>query len=129
MKPPILKYLRCFPMRIFLIVFLFPASVFSQKKYTVQYISAIKDTSSQIPQFNFKTIFENKESAELYINKLPETLLNKGFATASVDSVFYDSTNAKVKLYIGEKFKWAQISIESIDQNVWDNSGWNEKQF
>ena len=108
---------------------LFSANVFSQKKYTVLYILASKDTSSQIQQFNFKTNFQNKESAEIYINKLPETLLNKGLAAASVDSVFYDSTNAKVKLYLGEKYKWAQISTDSIEQNVLDNTGWNEKQF
>jgi hemolysin activation/secretion protein len=129
MKPPILKYPHCFLTHFFLLMFLFPATVFSQKKYSVQYISAGKDTSSQIQQFNFKTIFETRESAESYINKLPQMLLNKGFPTASVDSVFYDSANAKVKLYLGEKYKWAQISTDSIEQNVLDNTGWNEKQF
>jgi hypothetical protein len=36
---------------------LFSANVFSQKKYTVLYILASKDTSSQIQQFNFKTCY------------------------------------------------------------------------
>jgi outer membrane protein assembly factor BamA len=129
MKPSILKYLRPFATRIFLVIFLFPAIVFSQKKYTVKYTSASKDTSSQIQQFNFKTIFETKESAESYISKLPEMLLNKGFPTASVDSVFYDSTYAVAKIYIGEKYKWAQISADSLDPYVLQQTGWNEKQF
>jgi len=129
MKPPILKYPHCFLMHFFLLMFLFPATVFSQKKYSVQYVLAGKDTSSQVQQFDFKTIFETRESAEIYISKLPEILLNKGFPTASVDSVFYDSTHATVKLYIGTKYKWAQISTDSIDRYVLDNSGWSEKQF
>lgn len=129
MKPPLLKYLRRFVICVFLIMFLFPATVFSQKNYTVQYISAAKDTSSEIQQFNFKTIFDTRASAEIYINKLPEMLLNRGFPTASVDSVFYDSTGAKVKLYIGEKYQWAQISTDSIEPYILENTGWNEKLF
>lgn len=129
MKSQILKYLRRFLMVFFLMIFLFPVTVFSQKKYTVQYISAGKDSLSQIERFNFKTIFETKESAENYIHKLPETLFNKGFPTSSVDSVFYDSTSARVKLYIGQKYKWVQISTDSVEPFVLENTGWNEKQF
>ena len=129
MKYPILIYLRRFLTPAFFTMFLFPSVVFSQKKYTVEYISTGKDSSSQIQQFNFKTIFETGELAKSYINKLPEMLLNKGFPTASVDSVFYDSTKAKVKLYIGEKYQWAQISTDSVEPYILENTGWNEKQF
>ncbi len=129
MNTRILKYLRRFVMPVFLIIFLFAATVFSQKKYAVQYISVGKDTSSSIQQFNFKTIFDTRESAEIYISKLPELLVNRGFATASVDSVFYDSTSATVKLYLGEKYQWAQISTDSVEPHILENTGWNEKQF
>ena len=129
MKYPILIYLRRFLTPAFFTMFLFPTVVFSQQKYTVEYISTGKDSSSQIQQFNFKTIFETRELAKSYINKLPQMLLNKGFPTASVDSVFYDSTKAKVKLYIGEKYQWAQISTDSVEPYILENTGWNEKQF
>jgi len=55
MKYPILIYLRRFLTPAFFTMFLFPSVVFSQKKYTVEYISAGKDSSSQIQHFNFKT--------------------------------------------------------------------------
>jgi outer membrane protein assembly factor BamA len=129
MKFPILIYFHRFLTPVFLMIFLFPSIAFSQKKYTVQYITAGKDTSSQIQQFNFKTIFEKRESAESYINKLPQMLLGKGFPTASVDSVFYDSTDAKVKLYIGAKYKWGKISTDSIEPYILENTGWSQKQF
>ena len=129
MKYPILIYLRRFLTPAFFTMFLFPSVAFSQKTYTVQYIAAGKDTSSQIQQFNFKTIFDIRESAETYINKLPQMLLSRGFPTASVDSVLYDSTIAKVKLYIGAKYQWAQISTDSIEPYILENTGWSEKQF
>jgi outer membrane protein assembly factor BamA len=129
MKCPILIYFRRFLTPAFLMIFLFPFVAFSQKKYTVQYIAAGKDTSSQIQQFNFKTIFDRRESAETYINKLPQMLVSRGFPTASVDSVLYDSTIAKVKLYIGAKYQWAQISTDSIEPYILENTGWSEKQF
>ena len=129
MKCPILIYFRRFLTPAFLMIFLFPFVAFSQKTYTVQYIAAGKDTSSQIQQFNFKTIFDRRESAETYINKLPQMLLSRGFPTASVDSVLYDSTIAKVKLYIGAKYQWAQISTDSIEPYILENTGWSEKQF
>ncbi len=129
MKPPILKYPHRFLIRIFVIVFLFPASVFSQAKYHIQYTLSGKDTSNHFQQLDLKTIFETKNAAVDYINKLTVILSGKGFPTASVDSVTYDSAHANVKLYLGEKYKWLQISVDSIDENVLDNTGWNKKQF
>jgi outer membrane protein assembly factor BamA len=129
MKPAIPKYLRRIPMLIFLMIFLFSATVFSQKKYNVHYILSGKDSSYNIQQLDLKTVFEIRETAETFINKLSQTLFSKGFAAASIDSVFYDSTEAKAKIYLGQKYKWAKISVEGIDKNVLDNTGWNEKQF
>lgn len=124
-----IKYPDHILLLIFLMMGLFSTTVFCQKKYTVQYALPGKDTSYIIQPLDLKTIFESKDFAEVYINKLAEDLVNKGFPTASVDSVYYDSTTAHVKVYLGEKYKWAQISTDSMDQNVLDYIGWNEKQF
>ena len=129
MKPAIPKYLRRIPMLIFLMIFLFSATVFSQKKYSVRYILSGKDSSYNIQQLDLKTVFESKEDAETFINKLPQILFTKGFVAASVDSFFFDSAKAKVKIYLGRKYKWAKISVDSIEKTVLDDIGWNEKQF
>lgn len=113
----------------FLIICLSPANVFCQKKYEIRYFFSGKDTLYNIEQLGLKTIFENKDQAKIYINKLPVIILNKGFPASSLDSVFYDSAQARVKIYLGEKYKWIQISTDSIDPNVLDQIGWNEKQF
>ncbi|HZW64437.1 MAG TPA: hypothetical protein VFF23_02030 [Hanamia sp.] len=129
MKPATSKYLSRIVALVLLSFFIYPHSCFSQKKYTVIYSSSGKDTSVNFQQLKLETDFENKQAAQKYINELPVSLLNKGFPVASVDSVAYDSLQAKVTLYLGEKFKWAQISTDSVDEDVLEKTGWNSRQF
>ena len=112
-----------------LLLFLFVSNIFCQKKYTVQYLLTGKDTSYKIQKPELKTIFDDAEAASTYVNTLPGILLSKGFPAASVDSVKYDSTFAVAQLYLGEKFKWAEINTDSIDTKVLDATGWNPKQL
>lgn len=129
MKPVITKYMSPILSLILLMVFFFSNNVFAQEDYRVHYILSGKDTSYKIQQLDLKSIFESQVFAKIYIDKLPETLLSKGFPTASVDSVLYDSLFAQVKIYLGKKYQWLAISTDSIDQHVLDNTGWNDKQF
>jgi len=55
--------------------------------------------------------------------------MSKGFPAVSVDSVKYDSTHANVNLYLGEQYKWIEINTDSVDNNLLEATGWNEKQF
>ncbi len=112
-----------------LLIFLFNANVFCQKKYTLHYILSVKDTSYNLEQLGVKTSFDAKESATAYLNSLPAILLSKGFPAASVDSVSYDSTSAFVQLYLGEQYKWVQINADSVDKKLLDAIGWNANQF
>jgi outer membrane protein assembly factor BamA len=129
MKRPVKKYLSRIPMLIFFIIFLVTNSVFCQKKYSVEYFFTGKDTLYSPHQPDLKNSFDTKEDAQSYLNQLPQTLHLKGFAAASIDSVFFDSTNARVKIYLGQKFKWAKISVDSLDENLLENIGWNENEF
>jgi outer membrane protein assembly factor BamA len=129
MKPATTKYLSYIAALVLLFLFVNPHGSFCQKKYTVTYAASGKDTSVNFQQLKPETDFDNKQAAQKYINELPVSLLNKGFPVASVDLVTYDSSQAKVKLYLGEKFKWAQISTDSVDEEVLERTGWNSRQF
>jgi outer membrane protein assembly factor BamA len=129
MKPTVTKYVSKVVLLFFLIQFLFQQNVFCQKNFSVFYHFSDKDTSYNFQHLDLKTSFENKEIAEEYMNKLPQTLLAKGFAAASVDSVFYDSLKAFVTIYLGKKYKWSKIITDSIPKSVLDYMGWNEKEF
>lgn len=129
MKPRVIKYEKKIFILIFLSLILVTNTAFSQKKYVIQFVFSSKDTLYNIPQLGLKTQFDSKEDAQAYINTLSKFLVNKGFAAASIDSVFYDSTTAKTKIYLGQKFKWVKVFADSIDQKILEKIGWNEKQF
>ncbi len=114
---------------IFLMIFFFSNNTFSQKKYSVQYILSGKDTSNKLEQLGLKFSFDERQSAVTYLNTLPQTLLNKGFVAASVDSLTVDSTAARAVVYLGEQFKWVQINTDSVEKEVLNGIGWNEKEF
>ncbi len=129
MKRTAAPYLsRILPL-IFSAIFFFTATVSGQKKFSVEYVLADKDSSYKLEQLALKSLFESKESAESYVLSLPQTLLGKGFPTASVDSASFDSAWARVVLYRGVQYKWVQINTDSIDKEVLSATGWNEKQF
>jgi outer membrane protein assembly factor BamA len=129
MKPTANKYLSSVLSLILFIVFFFPEVSFCQKKYPVTYSLEGKDSLYILQQLNLKTDFSEKENAIKYINALPALLFRKGFAAASVDSVFYDSTRAFVKLYTGEKFSRIQIRTDSVDGNMLNSIGWHATHF
>jgi outer membrane protein assembly factor BamA len=129
MKQPFIKYEKKKLILNFLMLLLLANPAFSQKKYSIRFIISGKDSLYNFHQLDLKSNFDSKQTAELYINNLSKTLFSKGFPAASVDSVFYDSTMARAKIYLGQKFRWAEISTDSIDENVLENIGWNENEF
>jgi outer membrane protein assembly factor BamA len=127
-----LKSIKYFSRVLFLCITwscLFISNSYCQKKYNINYQFAGKDTSFKIEQLALKKAFDGKQFAEAYINTLPATLISKGFPGASVDSVTFDSTSAKVDLYLGEQYKWLEINTNNIDEKILESSGWNGKQF
>jgi len=90
MKSPTLKYFARVVFLIPTVVFLFTSNIYCQKKYTLYYILAGKDTSYKLQQLGLTTSFDAKEFAVVYVSALRGTLLTKGFPAGSVDSVLYD---------------------------------------
>ncbi|MEO8719989.1 MAG: BamA/TamA family outer membrane protein [Ginsengibacter sp.] len=129
MKRAIIKYLNGTALIIFFLLLLFTKNSSAQKKYSVQFSFSGKDTLYNIEQLNLKKTFDTRKEAKLYLDVLPQMLLGKGFPTASVDSVLYDSTIAAAKIYLGQKFKWAKITTDSVDKKALESIGWNEKEF
>src|SRR5712672_1697636 len=51
--------------------------------------------------------FKDRALCTEYIYKLTDLLRTKGFTSASIDSLQFDSAGAYLQLYIGEKFTWS----------------------
>ena len=109
--------------------FLSVPKTFGQQKYTLNYTFSGKDTSYNFPKLGLEISFPDKSSSTVYISKLPAVLTSKGFPASSIDSVFYDSTSARVELFLGDQYKWIEINTDSVDQEFLYASGWNTKQF
>jgi outer membrane protein assembly factor BamA len=116
---PFRKYWLCF-----ILICLTGTDIFSQN-YHLQITPAGKDTSLfSRHDLNIKTSFPSREECTIYINKLPSYLLSKGYPAASVDTVIYDSASARIILYTGQKFQWAEINTDSFESKVLDITGW-----
>jgi outer membrane protein assembly factor BamA len=86
-----------------------------------------KDTSFKPQSLGLQTSFVNKVTATDYIYSLPATLAAKGYPTASVDTVYMDSTSAHIDLFLGQQYSWSEIRTDSVEKRVLESTGWNKK--
>jgi outer membrane protein assembly factor BamA len=88
-----------------------------------------KDSSFVMPQLGLQTTFNSQQEAITYVNKIPAMLSNKGYALASVDSVWQAHKEVNILLYTGEKYNWVQLTPVNIEKNALEASGFMEKNF
>ncbi|MDP4246736.1 MAG: BamA/TamA family outer membrane protein [Bacteroidota bacterium] len=100
---------------------------FSQYRLNIQPVD--KDSLFVRGKLLIPATFRNRAACSEYISTLPATLQVKGYMTASVDSVGYDSAGATIRLYIGPVYRWAHISTRKIDPALLSAVGWNERSF
>jgi outer membrane protein assembly factor BamA len=100
----------------------------AQNNYDL-HIRGIDEDSSFLIKLNLQTTFTSRFACVDYINKLPGYLQSKGYVTASIDSLHYDSTFASVVLFVGEIYLWAQLDTRHVDPSLLNAVGWREKLF
>ncbi len=92
-------------------------------------VHPVDTDSSSIAALQLTKDFPGKTSCIQYVNKLPALLAMKGFAAASVDSVWEDSTSVSIKLFTGEKYQWQQLTINDSDNIFLQTLGYNPAGF
>lgn len=130
---------KTFKVNFFIAFFTIYFSAFTlsgQNKYNLIINLVDKDTFlsagnflSHFKNLDLQTSFNNKNGCADYIFKLPQLLTSKGYPSASVDSVYLDSANAYINLFLGQQYTWSDIKTDSIDKKILDQSGWYSKQF
>src|SRR5689334_6631499 len=53
----------------------------------------------------FPSAFQSKDKCVAYVKQIPQLLMTKGYISASVDSVWEDSSSVQLLLFIGKKYK------------------------
>ena len=119
--------LRLYHFTLLLLLLISCLDVFSQ--YRLQVVCVDKDSIFDQRNLGLQSAFKNRDGCVEYIYKIPSLLESKGFATASIDSIQYDSLQAIVHLYIGDMYKWAHINSKRDDATILNASGWNEKKI
>lgn len=92
-------------------------------------IHPVSTDSSVIQSLGLNTTFNNKAACIQYVHNIPALLAVKGFAAASVDSVWEDSLSVSIKLFTGEKYEWQKLSIDSNDEMLLSSLGYNAQNF
>lgn len=100
----------------------------SQNTYMLT-IDPVDKTPSFVESLQLKTLFSGKEECSIYISQIIPLLQSKGYVTASVDSVKYDSAAAYIKLFTGHLYKWQSFTASPEAARWLQRIGWNEDAF
>ena len=99
----------------------------AQTNYRLIVKAVDKEISFIQNEVGLQTEFISRPACIDYVNKLPGLLQAKGFVTASLDSIYFDTAAANVVLFLGRQYTWATIKTDSDDQEILYINGWNDK--
>lgn len=92
-------------------------------------IHPVSPDTSAIASLKLQSTFENKESCIRYVNRLPGLLAIKGYAAASVDSVWEDTSFVYIRLYTGIKYQWQKLTVSDSNRIFLKSLGYNLYNF
>ena len=104
-------------------------STYAVAQYQLRIDYVDKDSIFQPQALKLRTNFSSQFQCQEYINKLPELLNLKGYASASIDNIRYDTNFAQIQLYLGAQQNWVQLRTDSVEKAALDASGFNSKNF
>ena len=122
--------MRKFRLQISVLVLLLQGIIAAtQGKYNLNVHCPDKDAALVVST----TWFTNKFFLPVYLyriyQQLPGLFQSKGYVTASIDSIQYDTASARIVLFIGEMYLWARLDAKSIEPSLLEAVGWREKLF
>ncbi len=109
------------------LLFILPGTIFSQYHLFIKPVD--KDSAFVASNLKLQTNFKSRMLCTEYINKLTGLIHAKGYGSASIDSVSYDSLSAELYLYVGDSFRWALLRTDSVDKELLSSINWNKKEF
>ncbi|MGB0805979.1 MAG: BamA/TamA family outer membrane protein [Salibacteraceae bacterium] len=100
---------------------------YSQPPITLQIMGTdYKDIPEPFGATNlFQSDFEIHIALKEYISALNE----KGYLSASLDSISGDSVLQTAYIFYGSKYEWAHLNTDSVDEEILSRTGFRNKQF
>lgn len=113
----------------FLVCLLLHIDLSAQTNYNFHVRGVDKDSVFLTNNLGIPSSFATRFDCIEYVNQLPVFLRSKGYVTASLDSIRYDSAFARLVLYIGDIYQWAQVDASQVDEPVLQAVGWRDRMF
>lgn len=101
----------------------------AQTKYQLYIRGVDKDSAQLLKELGIQTEFISRFACTDYITKLPGLLQAKGYVTASIDSLQYASLAARMVLFTGNRYLWAQLDTKNVESALLDAIGWRKTLF
>ncbi len=122
----ILQY-NAYVFKLVLFCFLFKNAVAQTNCKLIIY--PVQTDTISIASLHLQNFFNSKTNCIQYVNSLPSLLAIKGYAAASVDSVWEDSSSVSIKLFTGNKYEWKKISVSDADEALLNSLGYHTENF
>jgi len=100
-----------------------------QDQYNLLYHISDKDTSTSPESLGLKTVFPSRDDCFLYMKTLLNQQRSMGFINFSIDSVQYADKNAEAWVYMGRRYRWKSIGLQTDDPLVQQALGFSERIF
>ncbi|MDQ2753021.1 MAG: hypothetical protein M3R72_08360 [Bacteroidota bacterium] len=78
---------------------------------SVRFVDTV--TQASLQSLSLVPLFPSKENCLIYIQQLPDALQRKGYLSASIDSVKKDSNIVTILLFLGKRYTWNRLSLDS----------------
>lgn len=99
----------------------------AQKGYKLQIINT--DSQVVFKKLIYKKEFTQKDFLKKELNTVYLSLINDGYLECSIDSVKADSLNSKAYLFIGQRYKWVNLTYTKQDEALMHKLGYAEHFF
>ena len=73
--------------------------------------------------------FDDRAKAVRFLNELQADLQARGYVTASLDTVRYDSAAAYLVIYLGKRYAWDRLDVSQVDPDLLEAVGFQPQQF
>lgn len=102
----------------------FFTKVFCQDNHRLLIHFADKDSLFTAQNIGLKTTFKSGLECNEYVKQLPFILQQKGYISASVDSISEGRNQTVIYLFSGEKYDFLNLHIHDKDKNYLQQSEW-----
>lgn len=113
---------------LFALIIIFSKDVFAQN-YKLKIIQENKISIKFLKKKTFKKTFTDSLILLSELEKIKSKLFQKGYISASFDSIIYNSQNVKAYLFVGKRYAIQKINNKGINKNLLAKLKLNEKKI